>query len=948
MDNHKKSRGAANPGRAAMKKGLSACFLFFFLAAVGSASKVLYTTNFKIRYDPGRSTDGYIQAIGQYMEKAWDYIFNTLGFDNPKWMETDFVDVYLNDLGKKVRGRARTPIFWEKLIWNPLIAINLEKNMINHDELAATCAHEFFHLVQFGYSREEHPWLLESTAVWIEDKVFKPLASVAQHYGYLYRWDEWESYNGIPLTSTQENMEYAASSFINYLTEKKPGNVDLVKKIFEKTRKKGQNSFSALSEALGDSSAWGKETLARLGEFFATNLVQDSSFNVDYSLKALSLFTKPAGYPVHKEFPFKNDNKATMKSASLGVYDSPSIKPIKRTARPLVPDYVEIIPHKEAGSIPGNLQVAVYAPPGQDWAFHLIEKPNTGQWTVRTFPPAGKGKWSELSVAHFPKDERVFLAAVSVDPSLTTGSSDSGPSEYYYKIAALMTEPPFVTKFSLEKETDSGPETIWALGRTPETDGSWSDFGVEEEGIHFRPDGSVNIFIETSRAMSTVPELSMGGIPVPLKADPADSRTFFKGRIDINKFFSLMEKEQRSAEISVEVKGRDLLGSAFDKDPSTIPRLEFVRDAVRVSGWEGEEKKNLGGKDTLSDKTIPLYASPPYLREVKVFQSDEGYKKKGVQNLIYHAVWLQTGLADNKRNELFTKKEETYQHQRSAEIQLRFDRPLKEPKAFLSGVEIELRRAAWLENEQKKKLNLPDASEELIQGKTGAFYSGTIYSNKKIADAIEKEKKAVLKVEGATTSGLKLDANPKTIAFFDWISKQWEGYEAESKGPSAQIGGSDEWHALKGEDLSDLWFEKDESGAKLREVRITWDGDNITATTEYNGRMFTFLGKVINDQQIYLTSAFKNDSDLKRYPLKDPSLDRLLELRDTMTMGGQTGRVIVFALGYTFIGNKNMDEWRGLFMGAHWKYTTDKDYAPLKPSSNRIVWERQSKDKNKD
>ncbi len=195
---------------------------------------------------------------------------------------------------------------------------------------------------------------------------------------------------------------------------------------------------------------------------------------------------------------------------------------------------------------------------------------------------------------------------------------------------------------------------------------------------------------------------------------------------------------------------------------------------------------------------------------------------------------------------------------------------------------------------------------------------------------------------------MKLDANPKTIAYFDWIYEQWEGYESESKGPPAQTGGSDEWHSLKGEDLSDLWFEKDESGNKLREVRITWNGDNITATTEYNGRMFTFLGKVVNNQQIYLTSAFKNDYNLKRYPLKDPSLGRLLKIRDNLTMGGTIpGRVMLFSLGYMFVGNKNMNEWKGFFLGLQLKFATDKTYAPINPPTQRIVWERQPLNKSK-
>ena len=37
--------------------------------------------------------------------------------------------------------------------------------------LRVTAAHEFFHAVQFGYDFREDPWLLESTATWMEERV---------------------------------------------------------------------------------------------------------------------------------------------------------------------------------------------------------------------------------------------------------------------------------------------------------------------------------------------------------------------------------------------------------------------------------------------------------------------------------------------------------------------------------------------------------------------------------------------------------------------------------------------------------------------------------------------------------------------------------------------------------------------------------------------------------
>ena len=37
-------------------------------------------------------------------------------------------------------------------------------------EARVTAAHEFFHAIQYGYDATEDPWLMESTATWMEDQ----------------------------------------------------------------------------------------------------------------------------------------------------------------------------------------------------------------------------------------------------------------------------------------------------------------------------------------------------------------------------------------------------------------------------------------------------------------------------------------------------------------------------------------------------------------------------------------------------------------------------------------------------------------------------------------------------------------------------------------------------------------------------------------------------------
>jgi hypothetical protein len=50
--------------------------------------------------------------------------------------------------------------------------------------LQVTVAHEFFHAIQFGYDFFDDPWMLEGTAVWMEDEVYD---DVNDNYQYLDR-----------------------------------------------------------------------------------------------------------------------------------------------------------------------------------------------------------------------------------------------------------------------------------------------------------------------------------------------------------------------------------------------------------------------------------------------------------------------------------------------------------------------------------------------------------------------------------------------------------------------------------------------------------------------------------------------------------------------------------------------------------------------------------------
>jgi hypothetical protein len=52
-------------------------------------------------------------------------------------------------------------------------------------DLKVTLAHEYNHILQFGYDAYEDPWFAESTAVWMEDQVYN---GIDDYLRYVHRW----------------------------------------------------------------------------------------------------------------------------------------------------------------------------------------------------------------------------------------------------------------------------------------------------------------------------------------------------------------------------------------------------------------------------------------------------------------------------------------------------------------------------------------------------------------------------------------------------------------------------------------------------------------------------------------------------------------------------------------------------------------------------------------
>lgn len=81
--------------------------------------------------------------------------------------------------------------------------------------LQVTAAHEFFHLVQFGYDWSEDWWLMESTAAWMEDEVYDDVNDNRQYLAESPLSDPY-----IPLDYTDDNYQpYGGWVFWKFLSE---------------------------------------------------------------------------------------------------------------------------------------------------------------------------------------------------------------------------------------------------------------------------------------------------------------------------------------------------------------------------------------------------------------------------------------------------------------------------------------------------------------------------------------------------------------------------------------------------------------------------------------------------------------------------------------------------------------------------------------------------------
>jgi len=196
-------------------------------------------------YNPGEDinpADGipdYINRVAEYMERAWSFEIDSLGYDAPPSDGTlggDLrYDVYIREpFGFTVPedSSGQYPGRWCSYTSYVIIGNDLRIGRYPDDPLPflkATTAHEFFHSCQMaynacGWTEDYTSWLFESGSNWIEEYVWDDLNDVYYYFNSLYPVPEKSLY--------YENGRHMYASWVwgKFLEERY--NIKIIKEIW--------------------------------------------------------------------------------------------------------------------------------------------------------------------------------------------------------------------------------------------------------------------------------------------------------------------------------------------------------------------------------------------------------------------------------------------------------------------------------------------------------------------------------------------------------------------------------------------------------------------------------------------------------------------------------------------------------------------------------------------
>ena len=360
------------------------------------------TEHFRIHYDlmgtnavdntdsDSDSVPDYIETVAREFENVYEHEINVLGYSAPPKDGTigggmnkyDIFVKYTNAYGwtnwiYPAVGDNENSVEKELNAYSSYITIrnNYTSGGFPNTELEniqVTAGHEFFHMIQFGYDGEEVRWLMEATAVWMEEETYD---DVNDCYQYMIPWFENPHYS---LNRSNGLHQYGSYIFFKYVDEHL-GGTDIIKKIWEQSRifDSTQDDFSiqSIDLALKSKNHTFKKALNNMA--IANCILSSDNSAGQYSYEEAVGYhnyreesyydTSSIKLGIYNSENFENGNQNTIQSNNLQQYGSQYIK-INST------DPVKVSMIKPTGD--NN--------PINNLTLHTIIKSNSGNYEVQS------------------------------------------------------------------------------------------------------------------------------------------------------------------------------------------------------------------------------------------------------------------------------------------------------------------------------------------------------------------------------------------------------------------------------------------------------------------------------------------------------------------------------------------------------------------------------------
>ena len=257
--------GSERPESIGLDKFLDSEYFRFHYSTSGPHAVDTKDINNNLRPD-------YVEEVIKVFDYVADKLHNEMGYTRPPsdgyYSSTrdkggsNHYDIYIRSIPSKYYGyvqpeeysqgngdNERSELRNEKNAFTSYMAIrnNYKKFSLSElENIKVTAAHEYFHAIQFGYDGWEKPWLLEASAIWMEEEIYDEINDC---YQYMKDWFKY------PHKSLDESGFHWYGSFIFFeYIEQHMGGSDTIRKIMEASvqsnSKEKDGSHLAINQAL--------------------------------------------------------------------------------------------------------------------------------------------------------------------------------------------------------------------------------------------------------------------------------------------------------------------------------------------------------------------------------------------------------------------------------------------------------------------------------------------------------------------------------------------------------------------------------------------------------------------------------------------------------------------------------------------------------------------------